>query len=72
MTNTVIRHYGTSRRDVPHPVTSSRCRLTLDPTLVTCPACIAAPPPDVVTGTVLSTADTPGTGVHLHISSAIA
>lgn len=54
MTKTVIRHHGTSRSAVPHPVTSHQCRTTLDPAKVTCPTCIEAPPPNVVRGEVLA------------------
>lgn len=42
MTNSVIRHLGTDRRSVPHSVTSSRCRTTMDLDLVTCDECHAA------------------------------
>jgi hypothetical protein len=42
MSNTVIRHYGTHRQNVPHLVTSHRCRTTLDRSLVTCPTCVSA------------------------------
>lgn len=54
MTNTVIRHYGTDRRSVPHLVTSHRCRTTLDLALVTCKACISAAAPAAVPGVATS------------------
>lgn len=56
MTNTVIRHYGTNRSDVPHLVTSHKCRVTVDPEKVTCPKCAQAPAPPVIAGVVVMSA----------------